>query len=105
MKKMTNIEMVTAVNGVNAFVAKDKDVPVTLSVAISANIKTLIKELEPYEEERKKILESENEDKSDQFEELCKCEADVNLRMVSADLLDGINLSTKDYMALEFMIE
>lgn len=103
LKKMKNIEMVNAVNALNGFVAKDKIVPVTLSVAISANIKNLLRELEPYEEERQKLLKDNTGE--DTFTELCNIEVDVNLRSISPDLLDGLQLSTKDYMALEFMLD
>lgn len=105
LKKMKNIEMVNAVNGLNEFVRKDKIVPVTLSVAISANIKNMLRELEPYEEERKKILDDESKNAEERFRELCDCEVDINIREVPADTLEGVGLSTKDYMSLEFMLE
>lgn len=104
-KKMKNIDMVNSVNGLNAFVSKDKVVPVTLSVAISANVKTLLRELEPYDEERNKMLADSPEDMNERFKELCNIEVDVNLRSVTPDIIEGLELSTKDYMALEFMIE
>lgn len=105
IKKMKNIEMVQAVNGLNDFVGKDTIVPIALSVAISANIKTLKRELEPYEEVRHKLLDDKPEDIESRFNELCSIETEVNLRTVSPDVLAGIELSTKDYMSLEFMLE
>lgn len=102
-KKMKNIEMVNAVNALSSFVAKDKVVPVKLSFAISSNIKTLIRELEPYEEVRQKLIGKESVE--NQFKELCETEVDVNLRTVSTDLLEDVEMSTKDYLALEFMLE
>lgn len=104
IKKMKNIEMVRAVNGLNGFVGKDTVVPIALSVAISANIKTLRRELEPYEEVRYKLLDDKPEDIESRFNELCSIETEVNLRTVSPDTLAGIELSTKDYMSLEFML-
>lgn len=104
-RKMKNIEMVQAVNGLNDFVGKDTVVPIGLSVAISANIKTLRRELEPYEEVRKKLLNDNPKDAESKFTDLCNIEVDVNLRTVPPDMLDSLELSTKDYMSLEFMLE
>lgn len=103
VKKMNNLEMVNAVNSLTEFVGKDKIVPVALSVAISANIKNLLRELEPYNEEREKLIKKAADNES--FIELCNIDVEVNLRTVSAELLDGVELSTKDYFALEFMLE
>lgn len=105
VKRMKNIEMVQTVNGLNNFVEKDNVVPIALSVAISANIKTLQRELEPYEEVRKKLLKDDSAEAASKFNELCNIEADVNLRTVTTDMLAGLELSTKDYMSLEFMLE
>lgn len=107
-KTMTNLEMVQAVNGLNEFVRKDQVVPIALSVAVSANIKSLTRELEPYEEQRTKLLnekETAADDLNSRFKELCKASADVPVRIVKQDIIDGLKLSTKDYIALEFMIE
>lgn len=105
VKRMKNIEMVQLVNGLNGFVGKDTVVPIALSVAISANIKALRRELEPYEEIRQKLLNDKPEDMESRFNELCSIETEVNLRTVSPDVLSRIELSTKDYMSLEFMLE
>lgn len=102
-KTMKNIEMVNAVNLLNEFVGKDKVVPVGLSVAISANIKNLLRELEPYDEERKKLI-SKNAG-NEAFVQLCDIDVDVHIRTVDATLLEGLELSTKDYLALEFMLD
>lgn len=107
-KTMTNIEMVQAVNGLNEFVKKDKVVPIALSVAISANIKSLTRELEPYEEQRVKLVDTKDlqaEELNSRFKELCELSADVPIRKIKQDIIDGLELSTKDYMILEFMIE
>lgn len=103
IKKMKNIEMVQKVNSLMEFVKKDKEVPVKLSCAIAANIKTLLSELEIYEQERKKIIENDLGD--ERFKELCDVETDINIRSVSQNVVEGLAISTKDYMALEFMIE
>lgn len=105
VKRMKNIEMVQTVNGLNNFVGKDNVVPIALSVAISANIKTLQRELEPYEEVRQKLLADDPAEAAPKFNELCNIETDVNLRTVTPDMLAGLELSTKDYMSLEFMLE
>lgn len=107
-KVMTNAEMVQAVNGLGEFVKKDKVVPISLSVAISANIKSLTRELEPYEEQRVKLVEAKDlsaEDLNNRFKELCNLDAEVPIRTVKQDIIDELELSTKDYMTLEFMIE
>lgn len=104
-KTMTNIEMVQAVNGLSEFVKKDKVVPIALSVAISANIKNLIRELEPYEEQRKIILAGKQGEMDKKFKELYEIGADVAIRMVKQNIIDVLELSTRDYMTLEFMIE
>lgn len=104
-KTMKNHEMLNNVNGLIEFVKKDKIVPVLLSVAISANIKKLTEELETYEEVRKKLLRDNPEDLKERFEELCNIDAEVEVRTITSELLDGLEMSTKDYIALEFMIE
>lgn len=103
IKKMKNIEMVTAVNGLQAFIDKEKELPVSVSVAISANMKNLLRELEPYEEARVKIMKKKaGRDK--EFKELLALEADVSIRMIELNTLLGFEMSTKDFMALEFML-
>ena len=102
-KTMTNVEMVGAVNRLNEFIGKDKIVPVALSVAISANIKNMLRELEPYNEEYEKLIKEPDADS--RLKELYGLEVDVMLRTVSPELLESLELSTKDYMSLEFMIE
>lgn len=104
-KTMTNIEMVDAVNALNEFVGKDKVVPVALSVAISANVKTLLRELEPYEEERQKLVKEKSESADSRLKELFGLEVDVTLRTIPLELLEGLELTTKDYISLEFMLE
>lgn len=104
-KTMKNIEMLEAVNGLSEFVKKDKVVSIALSVSISANMKKLTMELEPYEEVRQKLLKKNPEDMQDEFKELCNMDVELDIRTITPDLLEGLDLSTKDYMALEFMIE
>lgn len=107
-KTMTNLEMVQAVNGLSEFVKKDKVVPIALSVAISANIKSLTRELEPYEEQRVKLVDTKDlqaEELNSRFKELFELSADVPIRTIKQDIIGGLELSTKDYMILEFMIE
>ena len=40
----------------------------------------------------------------ERFEELCNLEVDVPIRTVVPEIIEELELSTKDYMALEFMI-
>ena len=56
VKKMKNIEIVNAINGLSEFVNKDKDVPIELSFAITANLDELTDAIKPFEKERKKIV-------------------------------------------------
>lgn len=104
-RTMTNVEMVGAVNGLNEFIGKDKIVPVALSVAISANVKTLLRELEPYNEEYQKLTKEKSASADSRLKELYDLKVDVTLRTVTSELLETMEMSTKDYMSLEFMIE
>lgn len=106
MKSLSNIELVSAVNSLDAFISKDKAVPVKLSYAISKNLKNFYKLLEPYHEERQKILSKNDKNANDKLKELLQIKVDVDVFTVSADMIENIeNLTTKDYMALELMIE
>lgn len=104
-RTMKNYEMLEAVKGLSEFVKKDKVVPLALSVCLSANMKKLASELEPYEEVRQKLLRENPENMQDKFKELCDVDVELEIRAITPDLLEGLDLSTKDYMALEFMIE
>lgn len=104
-KTMKNLEMVDTVNGLTEFVKKDKSAPIALSVSISANLRKLRTELEPYEEARQKLLREKPENMEDEFKELLNLDVEMEIRTVAAELLEGLDLSTRDYIALEFMIE
>ncbi len=103
VKKMKNIEMVNAINQLKEFVDKDIVVPIAISVAISANIKNMIRELEPYHEELTKLQQRKADNQC--YQELMGLEVEVNLRTINSDILEEVNISTKDYLALDFMLE
>ncbi len=101
---MKNIDMVKNVNRLNEFVEKDKVVSMDLSFAISANISEMTHKLEPYEIERKKVLRKPNDEQDELLQELLDIDVDVDIRMVPKDTLPN-DLTTKDVIALSFMIE
>lgn len=107
IKNMKNIELVNTVNGLVAFIQKDKVVPVKVSYAISKNLKELQKKLEPFEEERGKLVErGKDKDIEAEIKELCEIALDVDIHTIPQNVLDNASdLTTMDYMALEFMFE
>ena len=119
--EMSNIQITNILNALDEFVAKDKEVPIELSFAISKNVKELIKQIEPFEEQRNKLLAKlkEIEAKGDteelnqtkaktdiEFDKLANIKVEVSVFTVKFDTIKEISgLSTKDFMALEFMVE
>lgn len=101
---MKNIDMIKNVNRLNEFVEKDKVVPIELSFAISANISEMTHKLEPYEIERKKIVNKPQEEQENPLQELLDIDVDVNIRKVDKSILPS-DLTTKDIIAMSFMIE
>lgn len=107
--KITNIKLINYVQGLNAFVNKDKAVPFKLSYAINKNLGMLQSALEPFEKTRNEIL-SKNlsiEEQNEAFDDLCNIEIEIgDIYKVPMSLAEGIvDLSTKDFMAIEFMLE
>ena len=107
--KITNIKLLNYVQGLNAFVNKDKAVPFKLSYAINKNLGMFRSALEPFEKTRNEIL-SKNlsvEEQNEAFEDLCEIEIEIeDIYKVPMSLAEGIaDLSTKDFMAIEFMLE
>lgn len=120
--KMKNIEIINVIKAVNDFVGKDKEIPVKVSYAITKNVKSLMQEIEAYEKEREKIVaaceeamaELEDEQKKKKCEdernckikELLEIEVEVNIHKIPFEVLENCsNLTTKDLLALDFMIE
>ena len=101
---MKNIDMVQNVNRLNEFVAKDKVMPIDLSFAISSNISEMTHKLEPYEMERKKLLNKSQEVDAEKLQELFDIDVDVDIRKFPKESLPE-DLTTKDIVALCFMIE
>lgn len=124
IKKMKNIEIVNAINGLSQFVNKDKDVPIELSFAITANLDELTNAIKPFEKEREKIVRKieevrQNEDTEaanaglekldEEFNRLMNIEVDTNVSAVEYSVIKEIErytkISTKDLMCLRFMIK
>lgn len=108
-KQFSNIDLVQAINRLSAFVDKDKVVPVQISYAISKNMKTIKDALEPYELERQKLLKNtklSHDTQSKKFKELCDINVEIDIHTVPTEVVEDIEqLTTKDYLALEIMIE
>ena len=124
VKKMKNIEIVNAINGLSEFVNKDKDVPIELSFAITANLDELTDAIKPFEKEREKIVRKieearQNEDTEtanaelekldEEFNRLMNIEVDAHISTVGHSVIKEIErytkISTKDLMCLRFMIK
>ena len=101
---MKNIDMLKNINRLNEFVEKDKVVPMDLSFAISSNINELTHKLEPYEVERKKIIKKPQEEQDEPLQQLFDIDVEVDIRKVEKSILPE-DLTTKDVIALSFMIE
>lgn len=102
---MTNLEAVRHANGLSGVIENGRELPVKLSYAITKNLKQLLKELEPYEEERKKLLENASEkDATEKLTELCGIRIDVDIDTVSMDVIEQIGaIAPGQLMALDFM--
>ena len=103
-----NIDLVKAVNGLVAF-RKECTVnfPVPLAHKINRNIKKLISETEPYEEDRQLIM-SENisdSEKAKKITELLNCETDVQLTPIFLKELSDFNLTINQMDVLDIMLK
>lgn len=105
--KMKNIDLVLAVNGLCSLRKEcTATFPVKVAHTINRNIKKLLIEVEPYEEDRKEIM-SENisdSEKGKKLNELLNYEENVDLDMIDLKDLDGINLTLNQMETLEIMI-
>ena len=103
-----NIDLVKAVNGLVAF-RKECTVtfPVPLAHKINRNIKKLISEVEPYEEDRQLIM-SENisdSEKEKKITELLNCETDIQLTPIFLKELSDFNLTINQMDVLDIMLK
>lgn len=129
VKKMTNLEMVTAVNNIVAMQEREAENhekifgnKIKVSYAIKKNKEKLLNLLKPYEESRKELLEECNKKEAqlngeidirndckerwkNAMVELQKIEVDVNIHTVKFADIEGAVLSVSDMEAIDFMLE
>lgn len=127
--KMTNAEMVAAVNKITSMQEREeKDGEklfgnkVKIVYAIKKNKETLLRLLKPYEEARVELLKEHGnnaaltdgvleirKDRKEQWSEAMKellgIEADVDIFTVNFTELDGLSLSLNDMDAIDFMVD
>lgn len=127
--KMTNAEMVAAVNRITSMQEREeKDGKklfgnkVKIVYAIKKNKETLLRLLKPYEEARVELLKEHGtnaaltdgvleirKDRKEQWNEAMKellgIEADVDVFTVNFTELDGLSLSLNDMDAIDFMVD
>ena len=127
--KMTNAEMVAAVNKITSMQEREeKDGEklfgnkVKIVYAIKKNKETLLRLLKPYEEARVELLKEHGtnaaltdgvleirKDRKEQWNEAMKellgIEADVDIFAVNFAELDGLSLSLNDMDAIDFMVD
>lgn len=106
--KMTNLEMVNAINGVE-FLMSDTDTPmfsVRVAHLINRNHKSLLELYPVYNEDRSKILEKKisEEKKEKELKELLETEIDVIIQKISIEDLDDMKLTVRQMQVLEFMV-
>ena len=103
-----NVELVKCVNGLISL-QKECNIPfsVTLAQKINGNIKKLIEEVEPYEEDRQKIMDEDisDDEKNKKISELLLCETDIQLNMIDIKELEGIQLTLNQMDILDVMIK
>lgn len=129
VKKMTNLEMVAAVNSIVEMQdreAKNREKifgnKIKVSYAIKKNKEKLLNLLKPYEESRKELLEECNKKEAQlngtidikndckekwktEMEVLQKIEVEANIHMIKFADIEGAALSVNDMEAIEFMLE
>ena len=107
-KNIKNLEVVGILNGLNTFIQKDKDVPFKVYRAVTKNHKTLMNEYEIYDKVRRKIItECGNNEKEclEKMQALLDEEVTVGIDMIPESVLEDVELSIKDRLALDFMVE
>ena len=112
--KLSNIQITNILQGLDDFIAKDKEVPIELSYAISKNVKEMVRLLEPFETERNKLLEKLEKDNSEEtkertdieFNKLAQIQIEVPIFTIALETIKEIKeMTVKDFMALDFMIK
>lgn len=124
--KLTNRKIVNTVNSIG--IVSNRSLPIKASYAISKNLLKLEKEVEAYNLEREKLLNkyaekdeagqrkvNENgnvpikkehiEDWNREITELLDIEVEINIHKFDLAVLDNIEISPQELMAIDFMIE
>jgi len=111
---MKNMEIINNINALNVLIEKDMALPVKVGYAINRNLKKLMAEYSIFEEERKKIVPTDYEKKTEEekkeidvkFNELANIEVDVEIYKIRLDDFGTCDsLSARDMLILDFMIE
>lgn len=130
--KITNSQIIANINALNVFINKDIPLPYLARRAIMKNHKMLMEEYKMYRsvyeklenelrlkvdtrfkgksedemsKEEKQELAELREQTAKQIDELLAAEVEVEIYMIPDNLLENLDLSLKDEMAIEFMIE
>lgn len=124
--KLTNQELLLAYKGLHAVL--EKNMPCKLGYAVQKNLRAVEAALIPYDQERVRqlrqyaqtdetgnlitdesgqaLFEGSNESLfRDTLAELQAIEAEVDVRTVSLDLFEGVDLTGLEMLQLDFMIE
>lgn len=103
---MKNVELVNAVNAIHAIIQKDNVMPVRVSYALTKNFNAFIGELDAYEKERKKLVDSGEKNFDEKLQELLEIETEVPVHKISMEQLEKCDcLTIKEVALLDFMIE
>ena len=105
---LKNFDLVKTVNGLISL-QKECDIPFNVLTAhkINRNIKKLLDEVQPYEEDRQKIMDENISDseKTKKLNDLLSFEVDVDLNMLDLKELEGIQLTLSQMSILDIMIK
>ena len=98
-------EIINAINNLNEFIKKKYEIPFTLRRAIKKNHNTLFEEYKIYDEQRKEIVEKEDETVvNEELKTLLNTDIDVEVVKVNVDVLANIDMPYTDELLIEFML-
>lgn len=124
--KLSNRTIINTINAIGG--ARERALPIKASYAISKNLLKLEKEVEAYNLEREKLLkkyaekDEEGEIKADELgnikfvkkykekwnkeiSELLDIEVEVDIHKFDLSVLDNVEMSVQELMAIDFMIQ
>ena len=119
IKKMSNEDIITAVNRLTNFKRSKNKNPVKLMYLINRNLEHLRSASKPFEDSRKEILskycdvkggkvvphEGEKEIAESELKELLEIEIDIDIYQLPLKDIEGMALSGDEFDAIDFMIE